>query len=70
MRILFAASLACALGAFFGAPAGFALPVAHGLSAPAPLVQAKGKAKPKAARAKGGKCAAGAICPLVGGGDY
>ena len=66
MRTLFAAALLCILAA----PAS-ALPLAQpGLSAPAPLVQVKSKGKPgKAAKAKG-KCASGAICPLVGGGDY
>lgn len=67
MRMPIAAALLCA----FVVPAA-ALPVAStGLSAPHPLLQAKSKAKPaKAAKAKGGKCAPGAICPLVGGGDY
>jgi len=64
MRILFAAALLCA----FALPAA-ALPVAQaGLSAN-PFVQVKGKPA-KAAKAKGGKCAAGAICPLVGSGNY
>jgi hypothetical protein len=69
MRILMSAALLCALAA-----PSCALTVAQsGLSAPAPLVQVKGKGKgkpAKAAKAKGGKCAPGAICPLVGGGDY
>jgi hypothetical protein len=66
MRILFAALL-CA----FAVPAS-ALPAAQaGLSASGPVVQVKSKGKPaKAAKAKGGKCAPGAICPLVGSGDY
>lgn len=66
MRMPIAAALLCA----FSLPA-FALPVAQaGLSAPV-VHQVKSKAKPaKAAKAKGGKCAPGAICPLVGAGDY
>ena len=73
MRMLIAAALLCAV---FAAPAS-ALPLAQaGLSAPAAVVQvkSKGKGKPasaaRAAKAKGGKCAPGAICPLVGSGDY
>jgi hypothetical protein len=73
MRMTFAVLLACALGA----PAALALPLPQsGLSASAPVVQAKAKAvgsskhAKKGAKAKGGKCAPGAICPLVGGGDY
>jgi hypothetical protein len=76
MRILTAAALLCAS---FAAPAaalpfaqGFAQGFSQGFAPAAPLVQIKkdSKAKPaKAAKAKG-KCAPGAICPLVGGGDY
>ncbi len=68
MRMFVAVLLACALAA----PAASALPLAPGgLSAPAaPLTQAKAKAKAAKGKAKSGKCVPGAICPLVGGGDY
>jgi len=68
MRVMIAAALLCALAV----PA-CAFPVAAGLSAPTATVEvkSKGKGKPvKAAKAKGGKCAPGAICPLVGSGNY
>jgi len=66
MRVMIAAALLCALAV----PA-CAFPVAAGLSAPTATVEVKSKAKPvKAAKAKGGKCAPGAICPLVGSGNY
>jgi hypothetical protein len=70
--MLFAAVLTCALGA----PAASALPLAKaGMFAPGFSIQVKAKAKTaRAAKGKApaskGKCAPGAICPLVGGGDY
>jgi len=66
MRIVLASALLCALAA----PA-FALPPApFALSAPVPLVPVKSKGKAVKGKAAKAKCAPGAICPLVGGGDY